>query len=170
MGNQSSSSVSSSGLSSSSTSSGSSDQYKQARSEFLRQYSDIMDKPLKYDVYLIRNEGVHHFLVLQSEGRQACIRVELTHECGKTIFLYSDYKGTLKTEDHRGQIEMTLQNMLDIGKQIIHDYKEEYQLLEQNCQEFCNTYLIQLGLNGYSFIARVRIAIAIVWNGITGRG
>ena len=173
MGNESSSSASSSGLSSTSASSGSGSQYTQARNDFLRRHADIMDKLLKYDVYLIRNEGVHHFLILQSEEKQACIRVELTQECGKTIFLHSDYKGTLKSEDHRGQIEMTLKNVLDIGKQIIRDYKEEYKLLEQNCQEFCNTYLIKLGLNGYitySFLVKVGMAVVVIWNGIRGRG
>ena len=148
------------------------DQCTQAKNDFLHRYSDILDEKLKYDVYLIRREGIHHFLVLQEEGGKGCFRVELAQKWGKTIFLHSDYKGTLKSEDCQGHIEMTLNEILEVGKQIIRDYNEEYKLLEQNCQEFCNTYLIRLGLSGYitySFIARLGIAIVTVWNAIRGR-
>ena len=143
--------------------------YAQAKNDFLCRHSDILDEKLKYYVYLIRGEGIHHFLVLQEEGGKGCFRVELTQEWGRTIFLHSDYKGTLKSEDLQGHIEMTLNEILEVGKQIIREYNEECKLLEQNCQEFCNTYLIRLGFSGYitySFIARIGIAIVTVWNGI----
>ena len=170
MGNQSSSSASS-GLGSSSSSSssafaGNDTEFKQAKQKLLQKYSDIMHRRLKYDVYLIRNEGIHHFLVLHYKERQVSIRLELTQEWGKTIFLQSDYKGTLRDEDHQGEIENTLDNIFSIGSQIIRDYKEEYQLFHQNCQEFCNEYLQQLGLSGYithSLMARVGWSVLKWW-------
>ena len=145
------------------------DHYKKANQEFLRQHSAIMNKQLAYDVYLIRNEGIHHFLIIWCKEKQVCIRLELTQEGGKTIFLHSNYNRTLKDEDHQGKIHKTLDSILNTGRQIIHDYKEEYQLFHQNCQEFCNTYLRQLGLRGYithSLIARAGWAFLKWWNGI----
>ena len=70
----------------------------QAENDFLHRHSDILDEKLKYDVYLIRGKGIiHHFLVLQEEGGKGCFRVELMQQwMGKAIFLYSDFKGTLK--------------------------------------------------------------------------
>ena len=139
------------------------------KNEFLHRHADIMDEKLKYDVYLIRNKGMHHFLLLENKKRRVCFRVELTVDWGKAIFLHSDHEGALRSEDHRGQIEITLDNILGIGEQIICDYNEEYKLLEQNCQEFCNTYLIRLGLSGYitySLIARLVMAIIAILNGL----
>ena len=144
------------------------DHYKKANQEFLLQHSGIMNQPLAYDVYLIRNEGIHHFLVMRCKEKQVCIRLELTQKWGKTIFLHSNYNHTLKDEDNQGEIHKTLDGILNAGRQIICDYKEEYQLLNQNCQEFCNTYLRQLGLRGYithSLVARIGLALLEWWNG-----
>ena len=152
-----------------SASAGNDNEYKQAREKLLQKYSDIMHRQLKYDVYLIRNEGIHHFLVLHYKERQVSIRLELTQEWGKTIFLQSDYKGTLRDEDHQGEIENTLNNIFSIGSQIICDYKEQYQLLHQNCQEFCSAYLKRLGLSGYithSLMVRVGWELTKWWYGI----
>lgn len=145
------------------------DHYKKANQEFLHQHSTIMNEQLAYDVYLIRNEGLHHFLIIQCKEKQVCIRLELTQQWGKTIFLHSNYNGTLKDEDRQGKIHKTLGSILNTGRQIIRDYKEEYQLFHQNCQEFCNTYLRQLGLSGYithSLMARGGWALLRWWYGV----
>ena len=89
------------------------------------QYGDEM---LEYDVYLIRNEGLHHFLVMRSKRGQVCVRVELTVGFwGKAVFQHSNYKGKLDDKDYQGRVVTTLDNILSIGRHIIDmKYNNEY--------------------------------------------
>ena len=91
MGNSSSTSASSSGASSSSGSSsasatsGNNGQYAQAKTDLFYWHSSILDEKLKYDVYLIKGEEIHYFLVMQEEGGKGCFWVELTRVQGKEV-------------------------------------------------------------------------------------
>lgn len=128
-----------------------------ANEQFLKRHSDKLYKRLQYDVYLIK-EGIHHLLVLHSKEGSVRVRIELTQDAGKAVFKYCDYEGRLSDKDYQGRIEITLDNILSSGRQIVNEeYNKVYDVLEQNCQEFCNKFLQRHGLNTYitdSAIAR----------------
>ena len=121
-------------------------------------HKNFMNKKRRYRISVYRGQsfGQHHFIVV-SDGDNEDITLELTVAGEKSAILSGQEKviaavnifyGSKSELENKGVVECTLHMLTEIATNVIRR-NPHYNLLSNNCQDFCNKFLDMLKLENY---------------------
>ena len=121
-------------------------------------HKNFMNKKRRYRISVYRGQsfGQHHFIVV-SDGDNEDITLELTVAGEKSAILSGQEKviaavnifhGSKSELENKGVVECTLHMLTEIATNVIRR-NPHYNLLSNNCQDFCNKFLDMLKLETY---------------------
>ena len=120
-------------------------------------HKNFMNKKRRYRISVYRGQsfGQHHFIVV-SDGDNEDITLELTVAGEKPAILSGQEKviaavnifyGSKSELENKGVVECTLHMLTEIATNVIRN--PHYNLLSNNCQDFCNKFLDTLKQETY---------------------
>ena len=120
-------------------------------------HKNFMHEVRRYQISVYRGHfGAHHYIVI-SDGVNEDITLELTVDGEKSRILSSQEKVMAAVQiyrepkcdlDNKGVVECTLHMLTEIAANVL-SRNPNYNLLNNNCQDFCNAFLNALKKKTY---------------------
>ena len=124
-------------------------------------FGACMDKKAKYEVWIAQNEfPTHWFLLIREEGHdpnRPFVTLEVKSETGDDLIpkvrSVTVNKVLLKSAFQRrpenvGIVDKTLLEICKLADTVVQEMCG-YDIVKENCQDFCNRLLVELGLRTY---------------------
>lgn len=134
-------------------------------------YGRVLKRPMKFTIYLDRGGLSGHFhdrIVLASEERYGYITFELSlndkKKDKKIVPKCEKFEGNVQKLQRKKELVCTLKGLADDATVILHSMDAEgYNVITNNCQNFCNHFLKKVDAKPYMTTPFLLAAMWSAW-------